>query len=61
MIDCEEAGCSGLCSVTVRIVDDQVRIYYRGSLIRSHKRRHPKEKEEVIWSHHRQQKNRNVL
>jgi hypothetical protein len=28
-------------SVTVRIVDDQVRIYYRGSLIRSHERRHP--------------------
>jgi hypothetical protein len=48
-------------SVTVRIADDQVRIYYRGSLIRSHERRHPKEKEEVIWSHHRQQKNRSVL
>ena len=48
-------------SVTVRIVDDQIRIYYRGSLIRSHERRHPKEKEEVIWSHHRQQKNRSVL
>jgi hypothetical protein len=47
--------------VTVRIVDDQVRIYFRGSPIRSHKRRHPKKKEEVIWSHHRQQKNRRVL
>jgi hypothetical protein len=46
---------------TVRIVDDQIRIYYRGSLIRSHERRHPKEKEEVIRSHHRQQKNRSVL
>jgi hypothetical protein len=32
--------------VTVRIVEDQVRIYYRGSLIRSHERRHHKEKEE---------------
>jgi len=48
-------------SVTVRIVDEQVRIYHRGSLLRSHKRRHLKEKEEVIWSHHRQQKNRSVL
>jgi hypothetical protein len=47
--------------VTARIVDDQIRIYYRGSLIRSNERRHPKEKEEVIRSHHRQQKNRNVL
>lgn len=47
--------------VTVRIQDDQVRIYYRGALLRSHRRRHPKENEEVIWSHHREQKNRNVL
>jgi hypothetical protein len=42
-------------------VDEQVRIYYRGSLLRSHQRRHSKEREEVIWSHDRQQKNRSVL
>ncbi len=47
--------------VTVRIVDDEVRLYHRGALLRSHRRRHPKENEEVIYSHHREQTNRNVL
>jgi transposase InsO family protein len=54
---------SGLArdSVTVRLVEDEVRIHYRGELLRTYQRRHPQEKEEVIWSHHRQQKNRSVL
>jgi hypothetical protein len=54
---------SGLqeASSDVQIVDDPIRIYHRGSLIRSHERRNPKEKEEVIGSHHRQQKKRSVL
>jgi hypothetical protein len=47
-------------SVTVRMVDDEVGIYFCGSLLRSNRRRHSKEREEVIWSHHRQQKNRSV-
>src|SRR6266540_7450701 len=47
--------------VTVRIQGDQVRLYHRGALLRSHRRRHPKENEEVIWGHHREQTNRNVL
>jgi hypothetical protein len=34
-------------SVTGRLIDDEVRIHYRGEL-RSYQRRHPKEKEEVI-------------
>jgi transposase InsO family protein len=54
---------SGLArdSVTVRLVEDEVRIHYLGELLRTYQRRHPQEKEEVIWSHHRQQKNRSVL
>jgi hypothetical protein len=48
-------------SVTVRVVDDEVRIHYRGELLRTYPRRHPQKNEEVIWSHHRQQKNRSVL
>jgi len=53
---------SGLArdSVTVRVVDDEVRIHYRGDLLRSYQRRHPKEKEGVIYSHHRRQSNRSV-
>jgi transposase InsO family protein len=53
---------SGLArdSVTVRVVDDEVRILYRGELMRSYRRRHPREKEEVIYSHHRRQSNRTI-
>jgi hypothetical protein len=56
-------ACSGLArdSVTVRVVDEEVRIHYPGELLRSYQRRHPKEKEEVIYSHHRRQTNRRVL
>jgi transposase InsO family protein len=39
--------------VTVRIDGDVVRIFHADALIRAHPRRHPGEKEEVIWSHHR--------
>jgi transposase InsO family protein len=39
--------------VVVRIEGDLVRIFHGDSLIRAHPRRHPVEKEEVIWSHHR--------
>ena len=56
-LDVEETGRD---SVTVRVVDDEVRIHYRGELLRDHRRRHPKEKEEVIWSHHRRQSNRTL-
>ena len=53
---------SGLArdSVTVRVVNEELRIHYRGELLRSYQRRHPKEKEEVIYSHHRRQTNRSV-
>jgi transposase InsO family protein len=53
---------SGLArdSVTVRIVEDEVRILYRGELMRTHQRRHPKDREEVIWSHHRRQSNKTI-
>jgi transposase InsO family protein len=53
---------SGLArdSVTVRLVDDEVRIHYRGELLRTYQRRHPQEKEEVIYSHHRRQSNRTI-
>jgi hypothetical protein len=51
---------SGLArdSVTVRLVDDEVRIHYRGERLRSYQRGHPKEK--VIYSHHRRQSNRTI-
>jgi transposase InsO family protein len=39
--------------VVVRIEGDLVRIFHGDALIRAHPRRHPVEKEEVIWSHHR--------
>ena len=39
--------------VSVRIDGDIVRILHGGALVRAHPRRHPVEKEEVIWSHHR--------
>ncbi len=39
--------------VNVQIDGDIVRILHGGVLVRSHPRRHPVEKEEVIWSHHR--------
>jgi transposase InsO family protein len=39
--------------VAVRIDGDVVRIFHNGAPVRSHPRRHPVEKEEVIWSHHR--------
>jgi transposase InsO family protein len=39
--------------VVVRIDGDIVRIFHGDALIRAHSRRHPVEKEEVIWSHHR--------
>lgn len=39
--------------VTIRIEGDLVRIFHADGLIRTHPRRHPAEKEEVIWSHHR--------
>ena len=53
---------SGLArdSVTVRVVEDEVRIHYRGELLRTYRRRHSKEKEEVVWSHHRRQSNRTI-
>jgi hypothetical protein len=53
---------SGLArdSVTVRLVEDEVRIHYRGELLRTYQRRHPQEKEEVIYSHHRRQSNRTI-
>jgi transposase InsO family protein len=38
--------------VVVRIEGDLVRIFHGDALIRAHPRRHPVEKEEVIWSHH---------
>jgi hypothetical protein len=44
----------------VRVVEDEVRILYRGELMRTYQRRHPKEKEEVIYSHHRRQSNRTI-
>jgi hypothetical protein len=44
----------------VRLVEDEVRIHYRGELLRTYQRRHPQEKEEVIYSHHRRQSNRSV-
>lgn len=39
--------------VNVQIDGDVVRIFHNGAPVRSHPRRHPVEKEEVIWSHHR--------
>ena len=39
--------------VTVRVDRDIVRIFHNGAPVKAHPRRHPKEKEEVIWSHHR--------
>ena len=39
--------------VAVRIDGDIVRIFHNGAPVRAHPRRHPVEKEEVIWSHHR--------
>jgi transposase InsO family protein len=39
--------------VVVRIEGAVVRIFHGDALIRAHPRRHPVEKEEVIWSHHR--------
>jgi len=39
--------------VAVRIDGDVVRIFHNGAPVRTHPRRHPVEKEEVIWSHHR--------
>ena len=39
--------------VVVRIEGDLVRIFHGDAFIRAHPRRHPVEKEEVIWSHHR--------
>lgn len=38
--------------VTVRADRDVVRIFLDGTLIKSHARKHPPEKEEVIYSHH---------
>jgi len=39
--------------VAVRIDGDIVRIFHGDALVKAHPRRHPVEKEEVIWSHHR--------
>ncbi|MGH2652447.1 MAG: integrase core domain-containing protein, partial [Actinomycetota bacterium] len=39
--------------VTVRIDGEVIRIFHGDTLIGAHPRRHPVEKEEVIWSHHR--------
>ncbi len=39
--------------VNVQIDGDIVRIFHNGAPVRVHPRRHPVEKEEVIWSHHR--------
>ena len=39
--------------VAVRIDGDIVRIFHGVALVKAHPRRHPVEKEEVIWSHHR--------
>jgi transposase InsO family protein len=39
--------------VNVQIDGDIVRIFHNGAPVRTHPRRHPVEKEEVIWSHHR--------
>jgi len=39
--------------VNVQIDGDIVRIFHNGAPVRIHPRRHPVEKEEVIWSHHR--------
>ncbi len=39
--------------VNVQIDGDIVRILHNGAPVRVHPRRHPVEKEEVIWSHHR--------
>lgn len=38
-LDVQEIGRD---SVTVRVVDDEGRIHYRGELLRTHRRRHPK-------------------
>jgi len=39
--------------VSVRVDRDIVRIFHQGAPVKAHPRRHLKEKEEVIWSHHR--------
>jgi hypothetical protein len=38
--------------VTVRADRDVVRVFLDGTLIKAHGRKHPPEKEEVIYSHH---------